>query len=73
MPPPASPCLFTVALLAILALLVLLALLILLALLALLVLLVFGATKSTILSVAKKNVKIYSGLYGIPRAEQFSP
>ena len=32
-----------------------------------------GATKSTIMSVAKKNVNIYSGLYGIPRAEQFSP
>ena len=32
-----------------------------------------GATKSTIMSVAKKNVNIYSGLNGIPRAEQFSP
>ena len=32
-----------------------------------------GATKNTIMSFAKKNVKIYSGLYGIPRAEQFSP
>ena len=32
-----------------------------------------GATKSTIIYVAKKPVKIYSGLYGIPRAEQFSP
>ena len=32
-----------------------------------------GATKSTIMSVAKRIVNIYSGLYGIPRAEQFSP
>ena len=32
-----------------------------------------GATKSTIMSVAKKPVNIYSGLNGIPRAEQFSP
>ena len=32
-----------------------------------------GATKSTIMSVAKKAVNIYSGPYGIPRAEQFSP
>ena len=32
-----------------------------------------GARKSTSMSVAKKHVKIYSGLYRIPRAEQFSP
>ena len=32
-----------------------------------------GATKSTIMRVAKKTVNIYSGLNRIPRAEQFSP
>ena len=32
-----------------------------------------GATKNTIMSVAKKPVNIYSGQNGIPRAEQFSP
>ena len=32
-----------------------------------------SATKSTIMSVAKQTVNIYSGLYGIPREAQFSP
>ena len=32
-----------------------------------------SATKSTIMSVAKQTVNIYSELYGIPRAAQFSP
>ena len=30
-----------------------------------------GATKSTIMSIAKKNVNIYSRLHGIPRGKQF--